>query len=138
MPVINYLGPGRDTFTYAQVKQHQGNVYATVYGSGIAGTHLPASSTLAQFQLVPPTQVEPAGYPPQSLGLQPWPGDSVNPICGMPPALGPADLIVEVYENRYPVDGGGYASPTCNPTRQPVQRHILANAIMFVAGVPNP
>jgi hypothetical protein len=130
-PVVYYAGPGRDAFTYAEVKQTQGNKYGTVYASGIAGTHLPNSATLAQFDCVPPTQPEPTGCPAQALCLSPWPGTTANPICGFSPIPGSADLYLSIYQNTQAVDGGGYASPTCNPSRCPVQRTVLKNAITF-------
>ncbi len=126
-PTALYVGPGRNMFAYARVMQNQpGHGYVTVYGSGIAGSNLPATPSPTQYHLVPTTQVEPVCCPAQALCLGAWPGppnadcsghDPSNPICGGPPIAGYGDLFIQIYGDEQPVDGGGYASPSCNPTR---------------------
>lgn len=129
-PHVRYTGPGRDCYTYAQIKQYQHGQWVTVYGSGIAGIHLP-EGTGQQFNLVPPTQTQPEGCPQLSLCCQKWPGTQENPICGAPPARGLASVLLEVYEKRYPVDADGFSSPTCNPTRRPVARRVYSDKVLF-------
>jgi hypothetical protein len=113
-PKIKYKGPGFDAFTYLQVKQSG----ISVMGSGVAGTHVGPSGVLAEFDLVSPTQPQPAGEPPQSLMAGPWPGlrdpstgNIPTPVCGRPAVAGPGDIYLEVYQKD---SGDGYSAPTCN------------------------
>ncbi|RJO60327.1 MAG: hypothetical protein C4542_09555 [Dehalococcoidia bacterium] len=131
MPTMAYAGPGRDSYAYFRLLQRRGEQWVTVYGSGLAGTHLQPANAPTENVLVPPEQPQPTGCQAQSLCAQIWPGDYLNPIAGAPPTRGAATAVLEVYERRTPQDADGYASPTING-RVPVQRTIWFNKINFV------
>lgn len=140
-PQAVYQGPGRDAYTYCRVLQQgiAGSQWVTVYGSGIAGFHLPASATPTPLDLVNPAQPQPpgCGCPTQGLCAYPW-TQTINPcisstgICGAPAVLGrPTILAIEIYEKKYPADADGYSSPTCyvvnGQRRMPVFRQLWQN-----------
>lgn len=133
-PRVNYSGPGRDTYTYLAVRQMQHNQLVTVYASGLAPVHVGPAATPTPFPVVSPTQTEPSGCPAQSLCALPWPGTSVNPICGAPAQSGPADIYLEVYQNQSdsgdPRDADGFSSPSCNNRRYVLQKRY-PGAVMF-------
>jgi len=139
-PTVTYLGTGRDTFTQFSIRQQQGGQWVTVYASGVAGVHVGPSPQLANWDLVSPQQLQPAGCPGQSLCCFPFPGVGPNPICGAPAAAGPASAYLEVFQRvenitgPWPAGSGddpGFASPTCNG-RIPVAVKVWPNKIMFV------
>jgi hypothetical protein len=124
-PKIKYAGPGIDAFTYLQVKQPYQGMEVSVMGSGVAGVHLAPASVLTDMNLVSPDQVEPPGFPAQSLGACKWPGCGDpygctpgspgcvfhTPVCGKPAVAGPGYIYLQVYQKDA---GDGYSAPTCN------------------------
>lgn len=145
-PQVEYSGGGRDAFTYFRIVQKQGGTWVTVYGSGLAGAHLAASSSPALNILVPDSQAQPPQCARNNLCAWPWPGPCepptlpcaagsryVTPIAGAPAQPGPATALLEIYQRRFPEDGDGFASPT-ERGRRPVQRQIWWDKIMFTAG----
>ena len=142
-PSVIYQGPGRDTFTYAQIKQNigPGGQAVTVYGSGVAGVHVGPASEPTVFDLVAEDQPQTPGCPQYGLCMEGWPGTGVSPICGMPPRAGYADVYLQVYQIRDPQDGDGFTSPTCGwgdtpetmRPRVPVIHKVYRKKILFKA-----
>ena len=140
-PTCQYQGPGREIYTYWEVKQNVNlngvTTYATVMASGIADVDLPASSSLATFGMVSPTEVQPCTNSGASVltalawnQLMQWPcGEAMEPpFCGAPPAPNSkGDIWIWVFQNSTesgnPADSTtGDASPTCGAgiSRAPV------------------
>lgn len=130
MPSVRYMGSGRDAYSYFRVVQQQNGIWVTIYGSGIAGTHLGPATTWQTYALVPPDVPQPPGCPSQSLCTFAWPGPEPTPICGAPPQSGVATGLLEIYERRTPADADGYSSPTCNP-RVPVACQVYPDKFLF-------
>ncbi len=131
-PSVSYTGPATDAYTYASIQQWQSGRWVTVYGSGVAGIRLPASSGQRRL-LVPETQEQPdwcGGGTGARLCLVSFPGPGPTPICGALPKPGLATLLVEIYERASPADGDGYSAPTCN-ARKPVLRAEFKDTIRF-------
>jgi hypothetical protein len=125
-PQVTYVGPGRNTYTYAAVRQLQNGQLVTVAASGLAPVHIGPASTPTVFDLVSPTQQQPSGCQAQALCVYPWPGTNVNPICGAPAQAGPADLYLEIYQEQADSgdsrDATGVGSPSCLNRRFVIQK----------------
>lgn len=123
MPTVMYVGPGRDTFSYFQVKQRQYGEAVTVYGSGVAGVHVGPAAEPMVFPLVAADQPQPGGCPAQALCAFNYPGPpGAENICGGPPMPGYGDAYLEIYQRQDPQDGDGFASPTCGSADVPIPR----------------
>lgn len=130
-PTVAYLGPGRDAYSFVQIRQMRNGIQVPVQASGVAGSHLGLATVLTTYHLIPPEQPQPPGCPQSALCAYIWPGPEPAPICGAPPEPGYADVWLEIYEKKNPNDFDGYASPTCNG-RIPVARLVLLNKIFYV------
>ena len=140
-PTCQYVGPGRDIYTYWEVKQNVSfngaTTYATVMASGIANVALPASSSLATFPMVASNEIQPCSNTGASVltalawnQLMQWPcGETMQPpFCGAPPAPNSkGDIWLWVFQNSAESGNSadsttGDASPTCGAgvTRAPV------------------
>lgn len=139
-PFVQYRGPVWGTFTFARLMQGR----ITVAGSGIAAVNVgPGLHVPTQYDLVSPTQLQPEGDHAADLRIYPWPGPPgcgttpTAPGCinGAPPALGYADLVLEIYGNAAqtgdPNEGNGLGSVTYTH-RIPYARTIYPNAVQFV------
>ena len=131
-PKALWQGPDRDLFTYLDIRQKQPNGdWASVYGSGVAGLHVPACPQAAWVNLVAPDQPEPPDCAAQGLCAYPYPGridpntgSIPTPICGAPAQVGPATARLLIFTD-------GFAAPTCN-NRKPIYLKEWANVINFV------
>ena len=140
LPYVHYIGTGRSVYSFFQIKQLINGEMVTVFGSGVAGVFLAPAAILTQYALVSAQEVQPPGCPSgQNLCAEPWPGNETTPICGAPPRVGPADAVLEIYQNATqsgnPADADGFSSPTCmhdGRLRIWIAQRVYKNKIQFI------
>lgn len=155
-PTCQYMGPGRDIFTYWEVKQNVNfngqTVYATVMASGIAAVHVGPSSSLQTFPMVASNEIQPCSNTGAAVltaitwnELGQWPcGEAIQPpMCGAPPAPNSkGDIWLWVFQDQSEsgnaADENGLSSPTCGSTgasRAPVIPGVVfPGAVTFQMG----
>lgn len=138
-PIVDYLGPPRNVYTYAKIIQNN----TVVAGSGVAGVSIGFDNPTAMktYPLVPGQEPQPDGTQGPYLWVYTWPGPPgpgggttvPGGICGTPPVKGAAQLILDVYynssESGNSADADGFSSPTCN--HRTLQAQSQAYPIIF-------